>query len=264
MVSEEDLLRTAEVAFSNGWRHIKLYFMVGLPTERDEDVLAIADLGIKTYEVARRYGKRNKVTVSVGGFVPKPHTPFQWAPQDPPSEIQRKMDLILEVIKPYSGLRLRTNAPDEGLIEGLLSRGDRRVAEVVERAWQLGATFDGWRETDTLPLWREALAQAGMDIAWYGQRERGENEALPWDHLDSGLERDWLWGDWQDALAEKELDDCRWSPCYDCGVCPGLSIQHDTGYQHLPLLPGAPDDLGGDAGLPREPARIAGPAGGSR
>ena len=247
MVSEADMLRTAEVAFANGWRHIKLYFMVGLPTETDEDVLAIADLSIKVYEIAQRFGRKNQVTTSVGGFVPKPHTPFQWAAQDAPEEIQRKMDLILQTIKEHRGLRLRTNAPEEGVIEGLLARGDRRVAPAVERAWRLGARFDGWHETDTLPLWYQAVEESGISLDWYCQRERDEHEAFPWDHLDSGLEKDWLWQDWQDSVNGQELDDCRWIPCYDCGVCPGLSLQHDTGYD----MPGTP--------LPVVPSAASGP-----
>jgi radical SAM family uncharacterized protein len=258
MVSEEDLLRTAEIAFSEGWRHIKLYFMVGLPTEQDEDVLAIAELGIKTYEIARKHGKANKVTISVGGFVPKPHTPFQWAPQDPPEEIKRKLSLIRHAIKDHGGLKLRTNDPEEGVIEGLLARGDRRVADAVERAWQLGARFDGWHEMPTLETWRQALAETGVDLAGVSYRERDENESLPWDHLDSGLEKSWLWEDWQDSLAEKDLDDCRWSPCYDCGVCPGLSIEHDTGYTGGFQLPVLPSGLGGSsAALPTAPERYA-------
>jgi hypothetical protein len=257
MVSEEDLLRTAEIAFSEGWRHIKLYFMVGLPTEQDEDVLAIADLGIRTYEIARKHGRANKVTISVGGFVPKPHTPFQWAPQDPPEEIKRKLSLIRHAIKDHGGLKLRTNDPEEGVIEGLLARGDRRVAPAVERAWQLGARFDGWHEMPTLETWRQALADTGVDLDWFSYRERDENEALPWDHLDSGLEKGWLWEDWQDSLAEKDLDDCRWSPCYDCGVCPGLSIEHDTGYTGGFQLPVLPSGLGGKDSLPTAPERYA-------
>jgi radical SAM family uncharacterized protein len=258
MVSEQDLLRTAEIAFSEGWRHIKLYFMVGLPTERDEDVLAIADLGIRTYEIARRHGRANKVTISVGGFVPKPHTPFQWAAQDPPEEIERKLALIRHAIKDHGGLKLRTNDPQEGVIEGLLARGDRRVAAAVQRAFELGARFDGWHEMPTLDTWRQAMAETGVDLAWFSYRERDENEALPWDHLDSGLEKGWLWEDWRDSLAEKDLDDCRWSPCYDCGVCPGLSIEHDTGYTGGFRLPVLPNRLGGSADLPTAPERYAG------
>lgn len=179
MVSEADLLRTAEVAFSEGWRHIKLYFMVGLPTETDEDVLAIADLGIRTYEIARKHGRANKVTISVGGFVPKPHTPFQWAPQDPPEEIRRKLSMIRHAIKDHGGLKLRTNDPEEGVIEGLLARGDRRVAPAVERAWRLGARFDGWHEMPTLDTWRQAMDETGVSLDWFSYRERDEKEALP-------------------------------------------------------------------------------------
>lgn len=257
MVSEDDLLRTAELAFSEGWRHIKLYFMVGLPTEEDEDVLAIASLGIKTYELARKYGKANKVTLSVGGFVPKPHTPFQWAPQDSPDEIRRKLSLIRHAIKEHRGLTLRTNDPDDGVIEGLLARGDRRVADVVERAYALGARFDGWHECDTLPLWMQALSDCGVDLAWYSYRERDNKEALPWDHLDSGLDAGWLWEDWQDAQNDQQLDDCRWSPCYDCGVCPGLSVEHDTGYTGGFSLPVMPQTLGGRSDLPVTAERYA-------
>jgi radical SAM family uncharacterized protein len=259
MVSEEDMLRTAEIAFSNGWRHIKLYFMVGLPTETDDDVLAIADLSIKVYEIARRHGRKNQVTASVGGFVPKPHTPFQWASQDSAEDISRKMQLILDRIREHRGLRLRTNDPQEGVIEGLLARGDRRVADAVQRAWELGARFDGWHEIDTLPLWHQALADTGISLDWYCQRERDQHEALPWDHLDSGLDKDWLWQDWQDATSEKALDDCRWIPCYDCGVCPGLNLWHDTGYQapagSLPILPAAASQ---DPSLPTAAARLEG------
>ena len=257
MVSEEDLLRTAETAFSEGWRQIKLYFMIGLPTEQEEDVLAIADLGIKTYAIARKYGKANKVTISVGGFVPKPHTPFQWAAQDSPEEIKRKLSVIRHRIKDHGGLKLRTNDPEEGVIEGLLARGDRRVAAAVERAWQLGARFDGWHEMPTLETWRQAMAETGVDLEWFSYRERDENEALPWDHLDSGLEKGWLWEDWQDAQSDQQLDDCRWSPCYDCGVCPGLSIEHDTGYTGGFQLPVLPSNLGGSESLPTTPERYA-------
>jgi radical SAM family uncharacterized protein len=262
MVDEDDMLRTAEIAFSNGWRHVKLYFMVGLPTERDEDVLAIAELGIKVYEIARRHGGRNKVTISVGGFVPKPHTPFQWAAQDTTEEIRRKLALIRETIKPHRGITLRTNEPDEGVIEGLLARGDRRVAAAVERAWELGARMDGWHEVDTLAIWEQALAETGVSLDTFVHRERGEDEALPWDHLDSGLEKAWLWEDWQDSISEKELDDCRWSACYDCGVCPGLNIWHDTGYevgstQGLPIVAVNDRPLGGREDLPTQAERYA-------
>ena len=231
MVDEADVLRTAATAFAGGWRHIKLYFMIGLPTETDEDVLGIADLGLKVLAVGKEHGKRNKVTVSVGGFVPKPHTPFQWAAQDAPEELRRKIDLIKRRVAGQRDLNLRYHDPQPGVVEGLLARGDRRVAAAVQRAYELGARFEGWDEHYDHATWMRACAETGVDVAWYTQRERGEDEALPWDHLDAGLEKDWLWQDYRDAIdAGAEVADCRWTPCYDCGVCPGLDLVHQTGH----------------------------------
>jgi radical SAM family uncharacterized protein len=234
MVSEADMLRTADAAFANGWRHIKLYFMIGLPTETDEDVLGIAELGIKVSRLGRQYGRKNKVTVSVGGFIPKPHTPFQWAAQDAPEEIIRKLDLLKRRLAADRGVNLRYHDALPGVVEGLLARGDRRVAAVVARAFEMGARFDGWDEHFDYDTWMRAAADTGVDVGWFTRRERGEDEVFPWDHLDSGLEKDWLWKDWRDAVERgAELEDCRWTPCYDCGVCPGLDLQHQTG--HLPI-----------------------------
>jgi radical SAM family uncharacterized protein len=277
MVSEEDMLRTAEVAFANGWRHVKLYFMVGLPTETDEDVLAIAEMGARVGEIARRHRGRNKVTVSVGGFVPKPHTPFQWAPQDTPAEIMRKLRIVRDHLRDHRGVTLRTNAPEEGVIEGLLARGGREVAAVIEGAWRRGARMDGWHEVDTLALWHASADAAGIDIEAEIGRQRDEDEALPWDHLDAGLEKSWLWKDWEDAVSEEPLDDCRWSACYDCGVCPGLDTWHDTGYGFNDVKDGrtalpiaavtsggvevAQGPLGGDEELPTTAERYAAGAG---
>ena len=235
MVSEADMLRTAETAFANGWRHIKLYFMIGLPTETDEDVLGIAELGLKVLEIGKQHGRKNKVTVSVGGFVPKPHTPFQWAPQDSPDEIERKLGLIRKRVAGDRNLNLRYHQGKPGEIEGLLARGDRRVAAVIERAFRLGARFEGWDELFDYDTWLRAADEVNVDVSWFTRRERGEDEVFAWDHLDSGLEKDWLWKDWRDAVdAGTELEDCRWTPCYDCGVCPGLDLQHQTG--HLPIF----------------------------
>ncbi|MGI9016165.1 MAG: TIGR03960 family B12-binding radical SAM protein [Euzebya sp.] len=248
MVSEEDMLRTAETAFSSGWRHIKLYFMIGLPTETDDDVIAIADLGLKVLQIGQSYGRKNKVTVSVGGFVPKPHTPFQWAAQDPPQELDRKLGLIKHQVARDRNLNLRYHDPYPGQIEGLLARGDRRVADVIQRAWELGARFDGWDELFDYDAWTVAAAEVGVDVNWICQRERGENEVFPWDNLDSGLDKGWLWSDYRDAVDSlgltdaADLDDCRWTPCYDCGVCPGLDLANQTAHsqpsqQHSRRLP---------------------------
>ncbi|MCC2592591.1 TIGR03960 family B12-binding radical SAM protein [Tessaracoccus sp. OS52] len=248
MVSEEDLINTVAAAFSNGWRQVKLYFMCGLPTETDEDVLEIAELASKVVQVGREKSgtKDIRCTVSIGGFVPKPHTPFQWAAQADVETIDRRLQLLKDKIRQdrnYGkaiGLRYHDGQP--GIIEGLLSRGDRRVGRVIERVWREGGKFDGWSEHFSYERWTrvaaEELAEFGIDLDWYTTRERSYEEVLPWDHLDAGLDRDWLWEDWQDSLDEVPVEDCRWTPCFDCGVCPDLDTQIQigpTGRQLLPL-----------------------------
>ncbi|MGI8645519.1 MAG: TIGR03960 family B12-binding radical SAM protein [Nocardioides sp.] len=253
MVTEEDLIRTVAAAYSHGWRQVKLYFMCGLPTETDEDVLAIADLAKQVIAKGREVSGHNDIrcTVSIGGFVPKPHTPFQWAAQLDHETTDDRLKQLRDTVradKKYAraiGFRYHDGRP--GIIEGLLSRGDRRVGRVIEDVWRDGGRFDGWSEHFSYDRWVEAaergLAGTGVDLGWYTTRERDYDEVLPWDHLDSGLDKDWLWADWEDALAvadgaETEVEDCRWTPCYDCGVCPemGTEIQiGPTGQQLLPL-----------------------------
>jgi radical SAM family uncharacterized protein len=242
MVTEEDLIRTVTTAYSNGWRQVKLYFMCGLPTEQDEDVVAIADLARKVIAAGRAATGRKDIrcTVSIGGFVPKPHTPFQWAGQCPPEVVDdrlRKLGAALRADKTYGrsvGYRYHEGMPS--LIEGLLSRGDRRVAQVILAAWRDGARFDGWSEYFSFDRWVTAcetgLAETPVNLAWYTTRERDYGEVLPWDHLDSGLDRDWLWEDWQSAVSPAgagEVEDCRWTPCYECGVCPAMGTEIQTG-----------------------------------
>ncbi len=254
MVTEDDLIRTVSAAYSHGWRQVKLYFMCGLPTETDEDVMQIADLAKRVIAEGRAASGRNDVrcTVSIGGFVPKPHTPFQWAAQldhETTDERLKKLRDIVRDDKKYGraiGFRYHDGRP--GTIEGLLSRGDRRVGRIIEAVWADGGRFDGWSEHFSFDRWEscaaEALAGTGVDLDWFTTRERDYDEVLPWDHLDSGLDKDWLWADWEDALAvadgssDVEVEDCRWTPCYDCGVCPemGTEIQiGPTGQRLLPL-----------------------------
>jgi radical SAM family uncharacterized protein len=250
MVSEEDLIRTVVTAYTNGWRHVKLYFMCGLPTETDEDVLQIARLAHEVIKAGRAAtGSRDiRCTVSIGGFVPKPHTPFQWAPICPPEVIDSRLRMLKQAINADRGLGraigYRYHDGQPSLVEGLLSRGDRRVGAVIRRAWENGGRFDGWSEHFSFQRWMDAAAATlpafGVDIDWFTTRERDENEVLPWDHLDSGLDKEWLWKDWQDALTEYEQDDCRWTPCFDCGVCPSMDTQIEigpTGRKLLPLTP---------------------------
>jgi radical SAM family uncharacterized protein len=250
MVTEDDLIRTVATAYSQGWRQVKLYFMCGLPTETDEDVLAIGELAKRVIATGREVSGRRDIrcTVSIGGFVPKPHTPFQWAAQCDHETVDARLGKLRDAIRrdrEYGraiGFRYHDGKP--GIIEGLLSRGDRRVAAIIEAAWRDGARFDGWSEHFRYERWascaERCLERSGVDLDWYTTRERDYAEVLPWDHLDAGLDREWLWEDWQDALDEVEVDDCRWTPCFDCGVCPQLdtTIQiGPTGRQLLPITP---------------------------
>ncbi|WFG42505.1 TIGR03960 family B12-binding radical SAM protein [Pseudonocardia alni] len=247
MVSEEDLIRTCAEAFSQGWRQVKLYFMCGLPTETDEDVLEIAGMAYRVIEAGRRASGRNDVrcTISIGGFVPKPHTPFQWAAQCHPEVVDSRLRKLREAVnadrKIGRNIGMRYHDGEPSLIEGLLARGDRRVGAVIEKVWRDGGRFDGWSEHFSYRRWVDSAAEAlepqGVSLDWFTTRERDADEILPWDHLDSGLERDWLWEDWQDALDGREQDDCRWTPCFDCGVCPSTGTDIEVGPSGTTLLP---------------------------
>ncbi|RKT82857.1 radical SAM family uncharacterized protein [Saccharopolyspora antimicrobica] len=250
MVSEEDLIRTVSAAFANGWRQVKLYFMCGLPTETDEDVLQIAEMAKEVIRAGREASGRKDIrcTISIGGFVPKPHTPFQWAAQTDPDTVDARLRKLREAINSDRrigrniGMRYHDGKPS--MIEGLLSRGDRRLGRVIERVWREGGRFDGWNEHFSYERWVDCAAAEleplGVDLAWFTTRERTEGEVLPWDHLDSGLDKEWLWADWQDALDAREQDDCRWTPCFDCGVCPTMGTDIEVGPTGRKLLPISP------------------------
>ena len=246
-VSEEDLIRTVSAAYAAGWRQVKLYFMCGMPTEQDEDVLQIAEMAKSVIDAGRSAtgGKDVRCTISIGGFVPKPHTPFQWAGQASADTVDSRLAKLREVVRgdrKYAkaiGVRYHDGKPS--IVEGLLSRGDRRVGAVIEQVWRDGGRFDGWSEYFSYERWQrcaeQGLAGTGVDLVWFTERERELAEVLPWDHLDSGLDKQWLWDDWQDALNEVEIDDCRWSPCFDCGVCDQMGTEIQVGPTGLSLLP---------------------------
>ncbi|WP_219468838.1 TIGR03960 family B12-binding radical SAM protein [Nonomuraea rhizosphaerae] len=243
MVTEEDLIRTVTTAYSQGWRQVKLYFMCGLPTETDEDVSGIGDLAKKVIKAGREItGSRDiRCTVSIGGFVPKPHTPFQWASQADHETVDRRLKALRDSLRGDRefgraiGFRYHDGKPS--IVEGLLSRGDRRVGAVIRAVWEDGGRFDGWSEHFSYERWMASAEKAGVDVDWYTTREREENEVLPWDHLDAGLDREWLWQDWQEAVSGAEVEDCRWTPCYDCGVCPTMGTEIQIGPTGRKLLP---------------------------
>ncbi|MGH3901725.1 MAG: TIGR03960 family B12-binding radical SAM protein [Pseudonocardiaceae bacterium] len=250
MVSEEDLIRTVSTAFGAGWRQVKLYFMCGLPTETDDDVVQIAQMAHNVIRAGRAASgsKDIRCTISIGAFVPKPHTPFQWVAQEHPDVVDNRLRKLRAEINSDRkigrnvGMRYHDGRP--ALIEGLLSRGDRRVGRVIERVWREGGRFDGWSEHFDYARWvaacTEEFTPQGVSLEWFTTRERGRDEVLPWDHLDSGLDKDWLWDDWQDALIGREQDDCRWTPCFDCGVCPSMGTDIQVGSSGRQLLPISP------------------------
>ncbi|HET7312494.1 MAG TPA: TIGR03960 family B12-binding radical SAM protein [Mycobacteriales bacterium] len=250
MVTEEDLIRTVSTAYGNGWRQVKLYFMCGLPTETDDDVLQIAEMAKHVIAAGREAAGRKDIrcTISIGAFVPKPHTPFQWAAQLDWETVDRRLRALKATVmndRNYGksiGIRYHDGRPS--IIEGLLSRGDRRVGAVIEHVWRDGGRFDGWSEHFSFERWSAAcdavFAGSPVSLDWYTTRERDQSEVLPWDHLDAGLDKDWMWEDWQDALRSVEVDDCRWTPCYDCGVCPSMGTEIQVGPTGRPLLPLSP------------------------
>ena len=250
MVSEDDLIRTVATAYGNGWRQVKLYFMCGLPTETDDDVLAIAGMARRVIATGREAAGRKDIrcTVSIGAFVPKPHTPFQWAAQLDHETVDRRLRALKGAIthdREFGrsiGVRYHDGKPST--IEGLLSRGDRRVSAVIRKVWENGQRFDGWSEYFSFDRWNDACTEVfdgqPVSLDWYTTRERVLSEVLPWDHLDAGLDKDWMWEDWQQALAGGEVDDCRWTPCYDCGVCPSLGTEIQVGPTGRSLLPLTP------------------------
>jgi len=223
-VTEEDLLRTAEAAYASGWLRIKLYFMIGLPTETMEDVLAIVDLVKAVRGIGRRLrGRRASVNVSVGTLCPKSHTPFQWMPLADAAEIAARQDALRRKLR-LGGVRLKWSDAATTWLEAVLSRGDRRLGQVIMLAWQQGARFDAWNEAFKPSLWREAFAEVGLDPDFYSRRERSFQEVLPWNHIDTGVSSAFLWEENQRSLSGESTADCR-KQCLDCGVRTALDLQ---------------------------------------
>ena len=218
LVSEEDLLGAAENAFQRGWTGIKMYYMVGLPTETMEDVEGIIEMGKKVKAIGKKYvGGRARVRVSTSNLVPKPHTPFQWARQDTDEELQKKHSLLKEGCR-AAGLEFSWNDPRDSYIEAVLSRGDRRVADAIYHAWRHGAKFDAWGEFFNYQVWRDALDAANIDADWYAHREWDTREPLPWDHIECGVTKSYLRGQWRDVHSVETVADCHHGACNVCGM----------------------------------------------
>jgi radical SAM family uncharacterized protein/radical SAM-linked protein len=244
--TEENILETVDVAFASGWGRIKLYFMIGLPTETDEDLRGIGDLVKKVRAVAHARRKGAVVSVSVSPFVPRPGTPFQWERQDPLEETRRK-ERLLRPLLTVRGVKLALRDPRVSFLEGVMSRGDRRLSRAVEAAWRAGARFDGWTEWFDLARWERAFAEAGVDAAAY-LAARDPGAALPWDHIEGGPSKAYLLAEREKALRGETTPDCRETGCVDCGACaPG-----GTGARDLPPAESAPPPAERDEYLGRK------------
>ena len=220
-VTREELLATAREIYRRNWRTIKLYFMIGHPMEEMEDVKAIIDLAKQVLAEGRKFhGNRASVNVGVSTFIPKPHTPFQWEPMDDMNQVAEKLALLKREIR-GAGMRLRWNDPQESLFEGFLSRGDRRMAEVVERAWRQGAKFDAWNEHFQQDAWQAALAEETLDPHFYTHRQRAIDELFPWEHIDVAVTKKFLTQDYLMSQEQETRIDCR-HQCFACGILPKL------------------------------------------
>ena len=217
VIPESVLMETAAIAFERGWTTIKLYFMIGLPGETLEDVQYIVNLIEKVCNIGRELkGSRARIGVSLSTFVPKPHTPFQWAAQDKEEQILAKHDIVKSGLN-RRGLKLSWQDPHASLLEAVISRGDRRVGKVVYHAWKAGSSFDAWSEHFKWENWLAAFRECNIDPAFYAQRTRSEDEVLPWSHIDIGLTTSFLKREYRKALNSEATGDCRTEGCNVCG-----------------------------------------------
>jgi len=224
-ITENDLMRTAEAAYSRGWRRIKLYFMLGLPSETDDDAHAIVKLARKVLAIGRAvHGRKARLNLSVATFIPKPHTPYQWLPMADRETIGRRQ-AILRAGLSSKAFHISWSAYDAALHEAALARGDRRLGRVIQRAWAQGARFDAWGEHFRPDIWREAFASLELDQESYALRGRPYEENLPWDHLSVGVTKSFLWDEYQRGLSGEVSPDCR-ERCLGCGVTTAFASQH--------------------------------------
>ena len=221
-VTEADLIRSVTDAFEQGWSAVKLYFMLGLPTETDEDVLGIAELAEKVrrcyFSVPKeRRAPGLRITVSASVFVPKNDTPFQWAPQLDYDTVVHRQQLLRQALSRVKGVDFKYHAPDLSYIEAVFARGDRRLGEAMERAWRMGCRFDGWSDQFRYDLWLKAFEQEGLDPDFYALRPRPTDEVFPWDHLDCGVTKAYMLREWEKAQRGECTRDCR-KGCTGCGM----------------------------------------------
>lgn len=265
VIDEDVLLDMVGEVYARGFNSLKLYFMLGLPTEQEEDLQAMIDLGARCLAQARRHRNNPNITVSVSSFVPKSHTPFQWARQITLDQIRDKQMFLKDGLR-RARVGFRYHHDRSTVMEGIFSRGDRRSGEAMLRAYELGCRLDGWQEHLEEDAWAQAFAETGFDPAHINQRRRDVSEVFPWQHIDIGMKPEWLWEDWMDALEAGFVPDCTTEPCYDCGVCdhqvvhnrvydadaPNAEPQHRS---RKPYLPGRKKEDPQFVAMPRPPAK---------
>jgi hypothetical protein len=227
-VCEEDLFGAIDAAFAAGWRRCKLYFMIGLPTETDDDIKGIASLAQRAYDRAKKATPPEargsvKVSISCALFVPKAQTPFQWDGQITTEEAHRRINLLRSSVK-YRAVDVHWHEPDVSLVEAMMSRGGREVCDVVETAWRHGARFDAWTEFFSLDTWRAACAECGVDMEGIAQGQYETSWVTPWDHLSVGVTTRFFRRERRLAQEERTTPDCSYERCSACGVCPKLNI----------------------------------------
>ena len=216
-IPDEELLEMSAKAYGLGWNHVKLYFMIGLPTERDEDVEAIAELTLKTVREGRKINPKARVNTGVSTFVPKPFTPFQWSRQIGIEETEARQDILQKRFAGNGSVKFGRHEAKETFLEGLVTRGDRRAADLIEAAYRNGARMDAWSEHLDFDAWMKAVDDVGFDVQ-DALRERELNERLPWDHIDIHIPKLWFQQDWERAVQLKWAPDCRAKRCHKCGV----------------------------------------------
>jgi len=241
-VPHQQVVETAREVYARGWRTIKLYFMIGHPSETLDDVQAIADLSKAVLAEGRRFhGKKAAVNVGVSTFIPKPHTPFQWVPLDTLEHIYAKQDLLRRELRTH-GLTMRWVNPLETRLEAFLSRGDRRLGAVIRRAWELGSRFDAWQDHFNAEAWAQAFADCALDMDFYTHRPRALDEVFPWDHIDAAVKKKFLLQDYLMSRREETRHDCR-DGCFACGILPKFAdLRAETpagAWECPPVLPKA-------------------------
>jgi len=222
-IPEEEVLATAAMAFERGWTTLKLYFMLGLPTETDADIEGIIDLVIKVKaQGSKAPGRTPQIRLTLSTFVPKPHTPFQWAAQESEENLLRRHEILKRTLG-KRGVKLSWQDTRVSLLEAVISRGDRKIGRVIHRAWQMGAVFDGWSECFNFEIWQKAMQEEGIDPDFYARRERPLDEPLPWAHIDTGVSDEFLKREYKAAVAGELTPDCRTEGCNLCGL-EGLGV----------------------------------------